>query len=224
MNFYVDYNTEEKGMSMQELWKDLKRFDNLYQVSNKGRVRSLIHNVILKPANIAYRNQEKSNGYQVVNIKKKIYYVHRLVAEEFIPNPDNLPQINHKDGNKQNNNVENLEWCTNSENMSHAYRLGLICRTKSKCSKNQEKWREIFGKKYHATKANTIFKEQWFKEKYIKPNQKAIIQLDKNGNKIKEWESMKLAGEKLNISKQNISACCRGIRKTAGGFIWKYKI
>lgn len=208
---------------MKELWKDLKRFDNLYQISNKGRVRSLAHNVILKPAKVAYRKQEKSDGYQVVNIKKKIYYVHRLVAEEFIPNPNKLPQINHKDGNKQNNNVENLEWCTNSENILHAYRLGLISRTKSKCSKKQKEWRKIFAKKYHATKENTIFKEQWFKEKYAKPNQKAIIQLNKKGNKIKEWDSMKLAGEQLNISKQNISACCRGIRKTAGGYVWKYK-
>lgn len=210
-------------MSMQELWKDLERFENLYQVSNTGKVRSLVNNVILRPAITSYRKKEKTDGYQVVNIKKKIYYVHRLVAEEFIPNPDNLPQINHKDGNKRNNNVENLEWCTNSENISHAYKIGLIKPTNKKSTYNQIKWRNEFAKRYHATKENTVFKEQWFKEKYAHCKQKAVIQLDKQGKEIQEWESIKQAGEKLKIRKENISACCRGKRKTAGGYIWKYR-
>lgn len=207
---------------MQEIWKDMKRFENLYQISNTGKIRSLTHNIILKPSIIAYRKGKNKDGYKVVNIKGKIYYIHRLVAEEFIANPNRLPQINHIDGNKLNNNIENLEWCTNSENMLHAYRIGLIKQNNKKISIKQKEWRDIFGKKYKATKEKTVFKEKWFKEKYILPRQKQIIQLDKSGKIIKEWQSIKQAGENLNIKRQNISSCCRGTRKTAGGYIWKY--
>lgn len=195
---------------MQEVWKDLERFCNLYQVSNTGKIRSLINNRILKPSIIAYRKEKNKDGYKVVNIRKKIYYIHRLVAEEFIPNPEGKPFINHIDGNKQNNSVENLEWCTNSENILHAYRIGLVKQKmhKPKCYK---------------TKRNNVFDERWTEEKYYQPNQKMIVQLDRYGNVIKIWDSMKQAGIYLNIKKQNISACCRGKRKTAGGYIWRYK-
>ena len=65
------------------------------------------------------------NGYMQVKVSGKQIYVHRLVAQAFIPNPDNKPQVNHKDGNKANNNVNNLEWVTNKENISHAYENSL---------------------------------------------------------------------------------------------------
>ena len=65
------------------------------------------------------------NGYALINYKDKTYYIHRLVAQTFIPNPKNYPCVNHKDGNKLNNNVNNLEWCTYSYNNKEAYRLGL---------------------------------------------------------------------------------------------------
>lgn len=99
----------------QEIWKPVKDFEGLYEVSNFGRVRSFEKGcnhpeMILKPI-------VKSDGYTLVNLyyahrKFKARYVHRLVAQAFIPNPNNYPQVNHKDENKQNNRAENLEWCT----------------------------------------------------------------------------------------------------------------
>lgn len=101
---------------MEEIWKDIEGYEGLYQVSNMGRVRSLRRNIILK-------SRIERNGYEsvklTVNNIPKDYSIHRLVAMAFIPNPDNLPQVNHKDENKTNNCMENLEWCTQEYNQNY---------------------------------------------------------------------------------------------------------
>lgn len=104
----------------------LKTIPNLqnYQIDEEGNVYSLTTNKYIKA------RLNKKLGYMYIDLypepqKKKTYRLHRLVAETFIPNPNNLPQVNHKDGNKLNNNVDNLEWCDNGYNQRHAYRLGL---------------------------------------------------------------------------------------------------
>lgn len=98
-----------------EIWKDIKDFEGLYWISNLGRVKNK-HGKILKP-------RLSSNGYYNIclykNNKAKCYTVHRLVAEAFIPNPDNLPEINHKDENRLNNEVYNLEWCNRKYNQHY---------------------------------------------------------------------------------------------------------
>lgn len=97
---------------MKEIWKDKKDYEGHYQVSNCGRVKSLnYHRMGFEKILKTYVDKD---GYLTVmlNNPRKTFLVHRLVAEAFLPNPDNLPQVNHKDENKQNNNVENLEWCT----------------------------------------------------------------------------------------------------------------
>ena len=103
---------------MEEIWKDIDGYNGKYQVSNFGRVKSIIFN---KERILKFRISEK--GYSIVQLNingiKKNYRVHRLVAQAFIPNPDNLPQINHKDENKLNNCVDNLEWCTNKYNANY---------------------------------------------------------------------------------------------------------
>lgn len=108
---------------MEEIWKPIPNYEGSYEVSNKGRIRSLNKGIILKP-------YVQNNGYLVVRLHKKGVCVgktvHRIVASAFIENPDNLPMINHKDAIKTNNNVENLEWCTACQNMRHAWDLGLI--------------------------------------------------------------------------------------------------
>lgn len=91
----------------KEIWKTIPKLTN-YEVSNMGRVRK---------KNLVLSQEETKKGYLRVSLsqngKRKHYKVHRLVASAFIPNDENFPQINHKDENKKNNNVENLEWCTN---------------------------------------------------------------------------------------------------------------
>ncbi len=109
---------------MKEIWKDVQNFEGLYQVSNLGRIKSFRKSTkygcqneyILKPS-IA------NNGYAQVtlynNTARHKFLVHRLIASAFIPNPDNLPQINHKDENRLNNCVSNLEWCTAEYNNAY---------------------------------------------------------------------------------------------------------
>lgn len=116
------------------IWKDIPEYEGLYQVSNLGEVKSLSKN--RNAFNSYYVSKERilkpalnDSGYKIVvltkNKKPKSLRIHRLVALAFIDNLENKPQVNHKDGNKTNNNVENLEWCTNGENGKHAYKLGL---------------------------------------------------------------------------------------------------
>ena len=101
-----------------EIWKDIKGYEGLYQISSHGRVKSLFrYKKILKPA-------LQTKGYFYVSLCKpnKNFTIHRLVAEAFIPNPDNLPCVNHKDEDKTNNHVDNLEWCTYEYNLNFGTR------------------------------------------------------------------------------------------------------
>lgn len=103
---------------MEEVWKDVVGFEGLYQVSNLGRIKSFrrAKERILKPTTQRVGNKCKYTR-QIVTLNHKSYKVHRLVAEAFIPNPYNLPQINHKDFDTSNNCVYNLEWCSAKENV-----------------------------------------------------------------------------------------------------------
>ena len=138
-------------------------------------------NNILKP--------KIKKGYYQIGLRKdnkrKWFSVHRLVAETFIDNPNNCKYVNHKDENKLNNNINNLEWCTMSYNNTYGARL--------------EKVKQKVSKK--------------------------VLQYDLEGNFIKEYSSLKEAN-KLNNMKSigNISKCCKGKYKTAGGYIWRYKV
>lgn len=115
----------------KEIWKDIKGYEGLYQVSNLGRVKSLE-----QPAKPGSGNHARPEvilklrnrlGYSVIglykNTKQKYHSVNRLVAQAFIPNPENKSETNHINGIKNDNRVENLEWCTRSENINHSYNV-----------------------------------------------------------------------------------------------------
>jgi hypothetical protein len=108
---------------MEEIWKDIEGYEGLYQVSNLGRVKSLQSRWERREKVLRINNLEKK--YIQLSLhklgNKKNMYVHRLVAKAFIPNELNALEVNHKDGNKSNNNVNNLEWCTHLENMRHCF-------------------------------------------------------------------------------------------------------
>lgn len=148
-------------MDLKRKWKEVKGYEGRYIISNYGEVISLPRYKnnksklqYVEPKEILqYVN--KNNGYIYVmlckNGKQKNIRLHRLVAEAFIPNSENLLQINHIDGNKQNNKVNNLEWCNQSQNEIHAYKLGLI-KNRNKIKVRQYDLDDNFIKEFESMK------------------------------------------------------------------------
>lgn len=191
-----------------EVWKDIKDYEGLYQINNKGEVKALEKTIwngqgyLYFPEKIRKLNPDK-DGYLNITLsnkgKVKTFKIHRLEAEAFIPNPNNLPEVNHKDGDKTNNNVDNLEWCTRKENQKHAFRIGLI---------NQNGERNHMYGKLGADNPNSI----------------PIYQLNKNtGDIIREYDSLASAGRDLGVNTGKICLVCQGKRNSAYGYKWKYK-
>lgn len=183
---------------MQEIWKSIKNYEGIYEVSNLGKVRSLDRkimnskNYIQKRRGIFLSNQISRKGYLTVNLSKngenKRIPIHRLVAQAFIINPLNLLQVNHKDENKKNNCVNNLEWCTNEYNS----RYGTKGKRTSEKNRNN------------------------------KSTSKAIYQYNFSGELLKMWPS---AGEceRKGFNHTGISQCCNGKINSYKGYIWTHK-
>lgn len=177
-----------------EIWKPVKGYEGCYEISNMGRVKSLLktsRSVIMSPS-------KNLQGYYNLSLflhgKMRRHLVHRLVAEAFIPNQDNKPQVNHKNGNVIDNHVENLEWVTAKENMQHAFHVLKRKPNKPQLGK--------FGK--------------------LDPYAKAVKMFSKDGMFIKQFDCMLDAERELNIRSTNIAATCRGKRPSAGGYKWEY--
>ena len=184
--------------------KEIKNWED-YTIDINGNVFSKRKNKFLKQT-------INKNGYCKVTLQKnkykKIFSVHRLVAEAFIPNDNNYPCVNHIDCNKTNNNVNNLEWCTYKQNSQWASKTGRYDNM-AKINSKRMKERKIYLISNGYKKANEATK-------------KKIQQFDKNNNFIKEYESISQASRELNITIASISYSANGKRKTGGGFIWHF--
>lgn len=179
---------------MQEIWKDIKGYEGLYEISNFGNIKSTRHGKVkmLKTSTDKY-------GYKRINLYKngvvKIGYIHKLVINTFIENTNNLPCINHINGIKSDNNLTNLEYCTYSHNIKEAFRLGL--------------------KKPSITTLN--------KRGKLSKNSKVVYQFDLDGKFIKKWYGTREIERELKLNHSYISKCCRKKVSQVGGYIWRYE-
>lgn len=137
-----------------EIWKDVEGYENLYQISNLGNVRSLNYRNKGLVKNLTQTVNQY--GYKTVILRKdgmqKNFKVHRLVAIAFLSRVEDRNIVNHKDGNKSNNNALNLEWCTYSENLKHAYKTGLMKPHCTPKAHNKKVYCEETGKIYNSMK------------------------------------------------------------------------
>ena len=179
---------------MEEIFKDIEGSNEIYQVSNLGRVKSYNQN---KDGKI-FNPIACSNGYQMVRLRgsiQKICLIHRLVAKAFLPNPENKKEINHINGIKTDNRLENLEWATRTENMRHAFKTGLAKGHSRKGKKGEDN-----------------------------PRSMPVIQSTLDGKFIAKYPAGIEAARQLGCNAGSISNCCNGKTKMAYGFKWQYKI
>lgn len=191
-----------------EIWKPVVGYEGLYEVSNLGNVRSLNYRRTntIKTLSLSLSKDGYIKVHLWKNCKGKVLAVHRLVAEAFVPNPDNKPEIDHINTDKTNNTVwlnedgsvnyekTNLRWVTKKENMNNP----LTIKDLSKIRIGNENAKSIY---------------------------RAILQYTKDGKLIKEWASMNSAARELKINKTGIYSCCNGKNrcKSYGGYVWRYK-
>ena len=179
---------------MIEEWRPVVGYEGLYEVSNTGRVRSLDRYVKSKGESYWLRKgkmlspAKDKNGYLKVNLscngKNNIIRVHRLVTEAFLPNPDNLPEVNHKDEDKTNNNVENLEWCNRKDNINYGTRTERQKKTNIQNGFWTGLSKEEYMKKYNQDRKE--YRKKWYQENKDKAKEYDKKYYQKNRDRICE--------------------------------------
>lgn len=192
----------------EEVWKDITGYEGLYQVSNLGRVKSLAREVFTGvymrqiPETIKISQKHSSGNYRSIVLskegKKTPRLIHRLVAEAFIPNPNNKPEIDHKDGDPTNNNSNNLRWATRKENNNFPIHKHRVSESKKGCKSSQC---GKFGKLHH----NSI----------------PVVRISFNGV-VAEYECL-MAAARDGFNLNAVWNCCNGRVKTHKGYRWMYK-
>lgn len=219
-----------KNFQDEEIWKEIKGFEGLYEVSTKGRVKNI------KTGRILTGGYTK-NGYKIVYLKDKFYYVHRLVALAFLDNPDNLPQVNHIDENKKNNDVKNLEWVTASQNQRHSAHQqscqvkqftldGELVKTwgSSKQIERETGYRQGNIIQCCKSKIRSAYGYRW---EYADPykqqkHNRPVAALTKDGEFVAEYKSIAEASRCLKISYPQVYMCLNGKLKSTHGLKFIY--
>ena len=195
---------------INEIWRPIKGYEGLYEVSNLGRVKSLGNNKTKKDKIL--RSGIDSQGYPNIGLSKKgnrkTYNIHRIVAEAFIPNPENKRDIDHINNIKDDNRVENLRWCSHRENCNNPLSI--------------ENHKIAIQKRF----PNRVIKTQRSrKEAWSDPTVRAkvsipVLQLTKNGSAINYFPSQIEASRQTGLFQTGINLCINNKYKTCGGFRW----
>lgn len=212
-----------------EIWKDIEGFENQYAVSTKGRVRNLKTNRILVGKN-------NRSGYKFVSLNGKGYKIHRLVALAFIPNPNKLPQVDHLDENKGNNDVSNLRWVTASENQRHSAhqkscqvkqfdKNGNLMRIWNSLSQIEKELGYFKQNISNACKGKLRYSHGYMWEyadssSQIVMNRPVIVY--KGSEYIGTFASAKKAAKILGLCYTSVNKCLRGYHASNKGYIFKY--
>jgi hypothetical protein len=245
----------------EEIWKPVFCGENEYKISSNGRIWSCISKRIMK-------QHTEHCGYSVIKLSGghghgKNFFIHKLVAEAFLPNPKHLPEVNHRDENKANNRVDNLEWCTHKYNQNYGtLKQRISAKNRNGIGSKPVLQYSIDGKfMAEFPSMGEIERKLGFKsceislcclgkkpqymgylwryksgnespakiDGYLKyrgsgaPKSNSVIKYDLHGNKVGEYLSIESAGKKCHLASASISLCCRGKAKSCGGFIWRFK-
>lgn len=199
-NKYMQYITILLKEDIMEIWKDIEEFNGKYEISSCGRLRNKASKSVLKP-------RKNYKGYLDIKVCGKTKLMHRMVAQAFILNLDNKPQVNHIDEDKTNNNVGNLEWCTAKENSNWGTRND----------------RRVMNTDYRKRNSNygyihRLDNVDW--DKANKTKKVTVVGKTIDGNALFSFQSIREASRSTGISYGHISECINGKRKSAGGYVW----